>query len=95
MAEDWAVRQKLVDPYNFVKAETFFQNLDQVASGGEQASTVSEHCFKGGAPVSKRRLILKFDNDRALSLQFVRPRVWQVQCNLHLQLQRDADEKTT
>ena len=95
MAEDWAVQQKLVDPYNFVKAKDFFQHLDQVGSGGEQASTVSEHIFDEGAPVSRRRLILKFDNDRALSLQFVRPRVWQMQCNLQLQPQKDANEKTT
>lgn len=95
MAEDWAIQQKLVDPYNFVKAEDFFPNLDQVASGGEQASTVSEHCFNDGAPLSKKRLTLKFDNGRALSLQFVRPRVWQMQCNLHLQPQGDANEKTT
>ena len=45
MAVDWAAQQKLVDPYNFVKAEDFFQNLDRVASGGEQASTVVDVVF--------------------------------------------------
>ena len=95
MVEDWAIKQKAVDAYNFVKAEDFFRNLDQVASGGEQASTVSKHLFNEAAPVPERRLVLIFDNDRALSLQFVRPRVWRMQCNLHSPCQEDATETKT
>ncbi|KAL8792282.1 MAG: hypothetical protein Q9195_005161 [Heterodermia aff. obscurata] len=95
MAADWANKQKAVDAYNFVKAEDFFRNLDQVASGGEQASTVSKHLFNESLPVPERRLVLIFDNDRALSLQFVRPRVWRMQCNLHAPFEQDARETKT
>ena len=87
MAVDWATQQKLVDPYNFVTAEDFFKNLDRVASTGEQASTVLDFSFNGREPLDKRCLVLKFGNGRALSLRFIRPRVWLIQCNFE---SRDA-----
>ena len=85
MDTDWATRQKSVDPLNFVKVEDYFENLDGVASGGEQASTVSAHRFNADVPVNKRVLILCFDNGRCASLQFVRPTVWQMRCNFEPQ----------
>lgn len=81
MAVDWATQQKLVDPYNFITAEDFFKNLDRVASTGEQASTVDGFSFNDHEPLDKRRLVLKFSNDRAVSLRFIRPQVWLIQCN--------------
>ena len=85
MAVDWAARQKLVDPYNFVKAEDFFQNLDRVASSGEQAANVIGSSFNHDDALDARQLILKFDNGRALSVRFVRPRVWLIRCNVEIQ----------
>ncbi len=82
MTSDWAARQKIVDPYNFVKAEDFFQNLDAVASGGEQASDVLDFVFNPNDDSLCRQLILKFGNGRALSLCFIRPQVWRLRCNV-------------
>ena len=81
MAVDWAARQKFVDPYNFIKAEDFFQDLDRVASSGEQASSVRKISFNPHEVLDARQLVLDFDNGRALSVRFVSPRAWLVRCN--------------
>ena len=95
MTMDWATQQKLVDPYNFVKAEDYFQNLDRVASGGQQASTVASHLFNSDARVNKRRLLLHFDNGRAILLRFVRPRAWHMRCNYDPQSDLTEEEGST
>lgn len=81
MATDWAARQKLIDPYNFVKVEDFFQNLDIVAAGGQQVSAVTKFSLNDEGSVSKQVLVLDFDNGKALSMRFIRPRVWLIRCN--------------
>ena len=94
MTTDWAEQQKLADPYNFVKAEAFFQNLEQVASGSETASAVSHFSFEPQAELCSRQLILHFDNGKALSLRFVRPQVWRLRCNLNPDNLVSADYST-
>ena len=79
---DSAATQKSVDTYNFIKAEDFFKNLDQVASSGEQASDISDFTFNTYDELCSRRLILHFGNGRAVSLRFIRPQVWRLLCNL-------------
>ena len=95
MSTDWATQQKLVDPYNFVKAEEFFQNLDQTASDGEHASSVSNFLFNRDDKLSLRQLILYFDNGKILALRFIRPQVWRLRCELDSEdLAISADHNT-
>lgn len=94
MATDWAARQKLVDPYNFVKAEDFFQNLDNVAASGEQASAVTESHLIEKVPVTGRTLVLEFGNGKALSICFIRPRVWLIRCNFEDAGESEVEQST-
>ena len=81
MTPDSATRQKLVDQYNFVKAEDFFDHLDMTGSGGEQASEVLGVLFNKDDDLYSRQLILDFANGKALSLRFIRPQIWRLCCN--------------
>lgn len=92
---DWAARQKQIDPYNFVKAEDYFEDLNRDRSGTEQANIIARYSFNEGAKLSERRLVLHFDNGRALLVRFVRPRVWQLRCSHHAQSDSVDEEHGT
>ena len=62
MPRDVHTLAKLADPYNFIKAEEFFQNLDQAASGVQFPTAVCHTDFDGQGTYGGRGLHLTFDD---------------------------------
>lgn len=82
MSADIAKGQRIVDPYNFIRAEDFFQGLDRPAFGGYRPTAVIIYEYNADAGHVNRDLHLRFDDGSGLAIRFVRPKIWKLHRDL-------------